>query len=340
VPVARGRPALHVAHLDGVQTGDGWSYTHPPPPPPIQEMATILLVETLRVGAAVLLIAGVALVASAILTETSTDKPRHGEDPFAGFGFIGAVGLGIGAICTSIPMWTTFRAIRIWQHAIPPRDLQYSRPIRTTEGAQASIVPAIAHSGQPRAQYSIIAGRLPCGLQIDKRTGRIAGVPSLREGDSAPGAAEAYFRVTVQASNLKGNCRDTITMSVQAQGAGSLPASSDGVRHMVHGQGAPGQMAPHSRQDARRSAEGGVLGGSHGALVFSLGQESADTAMQAEARQDEAPEMMGGVWEYRVEARGEAGQDQTAAESAPEGEENREDSARTSHVLCTTAVDV
>ena len=194
-----------------------------------QELATILLVETLRVGAAVLLVAGAALVASAILTQTMADKSKYPDgDPFAGFGFVGAVGLGIGAMCTSIPMWTTFRAIRVWQRAIPPRDLHYQRPVTVTEGEPANIVPSIADAGRPLAQYSIVAGRLPSGLKIDKRKGSIAGLPRLKQGDMSPGAHEAVFHVTVLANNLKGSCRTTIAVTVRRAGAaGRVPARSE-----------------------------------------------------------------------------------------------------------------
>ena len=49
----------------------------------------MLLTETLRVGAVVLLVAGSALVAGAVLTQTLQDTSRLDEDPFSGFGFIG-----------------------------------------------------------------------------------------------------------------------------------------------------------------------------------------------------------------------------------------------------------
>jgi hypothetical protein len=73
-------------------------------------LATVLLIETLRVGAAVLLIAGAALVGGSILTEYHGKEPREGEgDPYVGFGFIGAVGLGAGAMLSSIPLWIAYR---------------------------------------------------------------------------------------------------------------------------------------------------------------------------------------------------------------------------------------
>lgn len=250
-----------------------------------QELATILLTETLRVGAAVLLVAGVALVASAILTQTMVDTSRYEGDPFAGFGFVGAVGLGVGAICTSIPMWTTFRAIRVWQRAIPPRDLQYQRPIRVTEGQPASIVPSIADAGRPLAQYTIVAGQLPSGLKINRRAGKIAGLPRLKPGDLEPGTQEAVFRVTVQASNLKGICRTTIAVTVRpagaARAAGGQDAVSGGVASLMAGQ-----------QE--------TLGGSSvGALVFPLERHLVEDEGARQTTETTAVEMVGGVWDYQ-----------------------------------------
>jgi hypothetical protein len=51
---------------------------------PGNDLPTVLLMETLRVGASILMVAGVALVAGAVLTETTTDTSKLQKDPYAG----------------------------------------------------------------------------------------------------------------------------------------------------------------------------------------------------------------------------------------------------------------
>jgi hypothetical protein len=51
---------------------------------PGHDLPTVLLMETLRVGASILMVAGVALVAGAVLTETTTDTSKIQNDPYAG----------------------------------------------------------------------------------------------------------------------------------------------------------------------------------------------------------------------------------------------------------------
>jgi len=105
------------------------------------------------------------------------------------------VGLGVGAMLSSIPMWTTFRAIRTWQRAIPPRDLQFSMPVVTTEGLTANIRPSIGASGQPAAQFQIIMGDLPLGLKLDRKTGEISGKPRLKDDEEEEANRQVYLVV-------------------------------------------------------------------------------------------------------------------------------------------------
>lgn len=51
---------------------------------PGNDLPTVLLMETLRVGASILMVAGVALVAGAVLTETTADTSKLQKDPYAG----------------------------------------------------------------------------------------------------------------------------------------------------------------------------------------------------------------------------------------------------------------
>jgi len=270
------------------------------------------------------------------------------------------VGLGVGAMLSSIPMWTTFRAIRTWQRAIPPRDLQFSMPVVTTEGLTANIRPSIGASGQPAAQFQIIMGQLPLGLKLDRKTGEISGTPRLKDEEEEEANRQVYlvvkcflylvaascmvahvfvcicinyttclhmyvfasttrhelsaancvqrctlllifvscsdvlshphcpsqvdYRVTVQAFNLKGNCRCTIVLSVRAAGGthtntlahthgsatlapGTLPVVSPPRLHSVsptlHSTPAPSpaatdEPAPERGHENAQAAQGGV----------------------------------------------------------------------------------
>ena len=124
------------------------------------------------------MVAGSALIAGSILAEAGSDREHADHDPFLGFGFVGAVGLGAGAIFASIPMWVTHYAIRAWQRATAPRDLHYPLPLVAIEGVDAEFAPLLAHGGQPPAVFRLVDNtRLPAGMALDKRSGSISGAP-------------------------------------------------------------------------------------------------------------------------------------------------------------------
>ena len=125
-----------------------------------------------------LVVAGSALIAGSILAEAGSDWEHADHDPFLGFGFVGAVGLGAGAIFASIPMWVTHYAIRAWQRATAPRDLHYPLPLVAIEGVDAEFAPLLAHGGQPPAEFRLVDNtRLPAGMALDRRSGSISGAP-------------------------------------------------------------------------------------------------------------------------------------------------------------------
>ena len=124
------------------------------------------------------MVAGSALIAGSILAQAGSDREHADHDPFLGFGFVGAVGLGAGAIFASIPMWVTHYAIRAWQRATAPRGLQYPLPLVAIEGVDAEFAPLLAHRGQPPAEFRLVDNtRLPAGMALDKRSGSISGAP-------------------------------------------------------------------------------------------------------------------------------------------------------------------
>ena len=114
-----------------------------------------------------------------VLVDEAPHEAEHADhDPFLGFGFVGAVGLGAGAIFASIPMWVTHYAIRAWQRATAPRDLHYPLPLVAIEGVDAEFAPLLAHGGQPPAEFRLVDNtRLPAGMALDKRSGSISGAP-------------------------------------------------------------------------------------------------------------------------------------------------------------------
>ena len=241
--------------------------------PPVHmsaDLATVLLVETLRVGAAVLCVAGGALVVGAVLHQTLGDPSTLEEDPFVGFGFACALGLGVGAMLASIPMWTTFRAIRTWQRAIAPRDLHYSVPPAISEGANTTITPRLAHLGRPPAQFVITSGRLPSGMQLDKKTGIISGAPGLKEGDlaNAPeNIMEVQFRVTITATNIKGSTRARIMIPVRATIAQRIHAATG-----AHAARETSQSIPQNQVSLNNAVS----------VTMERAQVSEETAAQAE----------------------------------------------------------
>jgi serine/threonine protein kinase len=98
--------------------------------------------------------------------------------------------------------------------AIAPSGLGYPSPLLKAGTAVQDLLPAFEQPGSPAPDaYAVVDGQLPAGLQINKRTGAITGVPAVW------GSALAESTFCVRASNLKGFTDCAVTLQVETRAA-------------------------------------------------------------------------------------------------------------------------
>jgi serine/threonine protein kinase len=117
------------------------------------------------------------------------------------------VALVIGAYCM-------LKNRAAFAEASAPSGLHYPCPLLKPGTPVHNLLPTFVQTGSPAPdKYAVVDGRLPAGLQLNKRTGAISGVPAIT--DSA--LSISTFRV--KASNLKGSAEFSMVLQMETSSA-------------------------------------------------------------------------------------------------------------------------
>jgi serine/threonine protein kinase len=120
--------------------------------------------------------------------------------------------------------------------AIAPSGLCYPSFLLKAGTAVQDLLPAFVQPGSPAPDaFAVVEGQLPPGLQINKRTGAITGVPAV----SGSALVESTFRV--RASNIKGSTDYAVTLQVETRAAPANLSYAPGPFLLV---GMPMSLAP------------------------------------------------------------------------------------------------
>jgi serine/threonine protein kinase len=107
-----------------------------------------------------------------------------------------------------------FKRRAAFAKATAPSGLHYPCPLLKTGTPVQDLLPAFEQLGIPTPNtYAVVDGKLPAGLQINKRTGAITGVPAM----SGSALSESTFRI--KASNLKGYAECEVILQVETRTA-------------------------------------------------------------------------------------------------------------------------